>query len=77
MYTFYYTYSAELFCTNHGDQRVVFNLKSSKLSSLSLSVSFEYLCYGSTTIQNIGIPSLLGLSLYGRICSLQTADFDV
>ena len=35
------------FSIKHGYQRVSFNLKSSQMSSLALSDSFEYICYGS------------------------------
>ena len=38
---------------NHVDGKFFFNLKSSYMFSLALSVSFEYLCYGSATIINI------------------------
>ena len=38
------------FFINHGGQRVYCNLKSSQMSSLVLSDSFEYLCDGSTAI---------------------------
>ena len=31
----------------------IFNLKAPYISQLALSVSFEYLCYGSTAIRNI------------------------
>ena len=39
---------------------VFFNLKLSQMSSLALSDSFEYLCYGSTTIRNIFTPTVRG-----------------
>ena len=55
------------FCINHGDQRFFFNLKSSYSSLLAVSASFEYLCYGSTTIINILLLSVRGASLYVRI----------
>ena len=35
------------FCMSHGE-KVFFNLKSSYISYLTRSASFEYLCYGST-----------------------------
>ena len=44
-------------------------------SQLALSGSFEYLCYWSTTIINILILSVLGASLYVRICL--DADCDI
>ena len=42
-------------CKNHTmeTKEVFLNLKSSQLSQLALSDSFEYLCYGSTAIRNI------------------------
>ena len=59
------------------NQRAIFNLKSSNISQLSLSDSFEYLCHGSTIIINILILSAQGPSLFVRICRLQTADSGV
>ena len=41
------------FCINHGEQGVIFNLKSSQMSWVAVSASFEYLCYGSTATINI------------------------
>ena len=35
-------------CMSHGDQSFIFYLKSSYISYLTRSASFEYLCYGST-----------------------------
>ena len=46
------------FCIDHGEQ-VFFNLKSSWLSLLALSFSFKYPCYGSLTVRNILILSVL------------------
>ena len=37
---------------NIATKRGFFNLKSSQMSYLALSASFEYLCYGSTAIRN-------------------------
>ena len=37
------------------------------MASLALSNSFEYLCYGSTTILNIFTLIVRGPSLHGRI----------
>ena len=46
--------SAEILCKKHRNQMGYLNLKSSKMSSLALSDSLEYLsCYGSTAIRNI------------------------
>ena len=44
------------------------------MPQLALSDSFEYLCYGSTTVGNILILLVRGPSLCVRISSLQTAD---
>ena len=41
------------FCLNNKKKKFFFNLKSSEMSQLPLSGSFEYLCYGSTAILNI------------------------
>ena len=46
------------FCIKNGDQKCFFNLKSSYMSLLALSASFEYLCCGSTAIINILILSV-------------------
>ena len=40
------------------------------MASLALSDSFEYLCYGSTTIENICILTLWGSTLDVRILRL-------
>ena len=42
-------------------------LKSSQMSELAHSASFEHLCYGTTIIRNILILSVRGSSLYVRI----------
>ena len=55
--------SADHFCTNHGDQKVFFNSKSSKMSWLTLPDSFEYLCYGSTTITHSFTLTVRGSTL--------------
>ena len=54
-----------------------FNLKSSQMSYLALSASFEYLWYGFTAIINILILSARGPFLNFRICRLYAADSDV
>ena len=46
------------------------------MPSLALSDSFEYLCYGSTTIRNIFILTARGSTLDVRILRLQTSDSD-
>ena len=48
-----------------------FNLED--LLLMSLSDSFEYLCYWSTSIRNILILTVRGPSLYVKIWRLQTA----
>ena len=53
-------YNAEIFLYKPWRPTIFFNLKSSKMSSLALSDSFEYLCYGSTAIINLLILSVLG-----------------
>ena len=39
-------------CINHGDQRSFFDLKSSQMSWIVFSASFDCLCYGSTATIN-------------------------
>ena len=51
----------EDFGINHGEQRILFNLESTQISPLALSVSFEYLCYESTAIINCLITSVRGI----------------
>ena len=51
-------YDATIFFKNHGNRRVIFNLKSSQMSRLAIYGSFEYLCYASTAIGNILIISV-------------------
>ena len=51
------------FCINHGDQRFFFNLKSSEMSYLALSASFEYLCYESKAIRYIFTLTLRALAV--------------
>ena len=41
------------------------------MSKLALSASFEYLCYGSTTIINVLFFLMRRPSLYIRICGRQ------
>ena len=65
------------FCLSRGDQRVSFNLKSSKISLVALPGLFEYLCYGSSALIIIIIPSARGPALYVRIWRLQMSDSDV
>ena len=57
-------YNAEILCINHGDQRV---FQFEIIMKVAISVSFEYLCYGSTADINILILSERGPSLYVRI----------
>ena len=65
----YSSYSAEIFCIIPGDQRVIFNLKSSSMSWLALSDSFEYQCYmyGSTANGNMFTLTVRGSTLVVRI----------
>ena len=51
-----------------------FNLKLSKMSSLALTDSFEYLCYGLIAIINIFTLTVWGSTLVVRIWRLQTSD---
>ena len=60
-------YNAELFLFKPWRLMGFFNLKSSQMPWLALSGSFEYLCYGSTTIINILTLSVRGSPLYVRI----------
>ena len=46
------TLATRYFCIKHGDQQVLFNLKSSQMSQLAISASFEYLSHGSTAHGN-------------------------
>ena len=62
--------SVEIFWYEPRDQRVFFILES-WMSELALSVSFEYLCYGSTNIINSFALSLRGSTLDVSIWRLQ------
>ena len=58
------------------DTKVFFLLKSSWMSLLALSASFEYICYESTAIIHILLFQCRGDQLNVKIWRLQTSDFD-
>ena len=55
--------SAEIFLDKPWRRKGFLNLKSSQMSQLALSASFEYLCYGSTPIVNILIFFSAGIDV--------------
>ena len=69
-------YNAEIFLYKAWRPNSLFNSKSSWMSELALSDSFEYLCYGSMAIINIFTLTARGSTLDVRIWRLQTSDSD-
>ena len=67
-----YSYNAEIFLYKPREQRnhIFFNLKSSSMSLLAFSASFEYLCYGSTANLNMLLLQMSESDVY-------TSDADI